>query len=42
MLAGISLVPEDRKQFGLVLMQSVLKNISLANLDQFSTWYPHR
>ena len=39
MLAGISLVPEDRKQFGLVLMQSVLKNISLANLDQFSTWY---
>lgn len=39
MLQGISLVPEDRKRFGLVLMQSVLKNISLANLDQFSTWY---
>ena len=39
MLAGISLVPEDRKQLGLVLMQSVLKNISLANLDQFSSWY---
>ena len=39
MLAGISLVPEDRKQFGLVLMQSVLQNISLANLDQFSSWY---
>ncbi len=39
MEAGISLVPEDRKQFGLVLMQSILKNISLANLDQFSTWY---
>ena len=36
MLAGISLVPEDRKRHGLVLIQSVLKNISLANLDQFS------
>jgi D-xylose transport system ATP-binding protein len=35
---GISLVPEDRKRHGLVLMQSVLKNISLANLDQFATW----
>lgn len=33
---GISLVPEDRKGKGLVLMQSILKNISLANLDQFS------
>ncbi|MCB0148181.1 MAG: ATP-binding cassette domain-containing protein, partial [Caldilineaceae bacterium] len=33
---GISLVPEDRKGQGLVLMQSILKNISLANLDQFS------
>ncbi len=39
MLQGISLVPEDRKQFGLVLMQSILKNISLANLGQFSTWF---
>ncbi|MBI5030310.1 MAG: ATP-binding cassette domain-containing protein [Chloroflexi bacterium] len=38
MLEGISLVPEDRKQFGLVLIQSILKNISLANLDQFSSW----
>jgi len=36
---GISLVPEDRKRHGLVLIQSVLKNISLANLDQFSSWY---
>ena len=33
---GISLVPEDRKGQGLVLMQSILKNISLANLDQFA------
>jgi len=39
MLKGISLVPEDRKRFGLVLMQSVLRNISLANLDQFASWY---
>ncbi|MBE2238128.1 MAG: ATP-binding cassette domain-containing protein [Caldilineaceae bacterium] len=36
---GISLVPEDRKGQGLVLMQSILKNISLANLDQFSTFF---
>jgi D-xylose transport system ATP-binding protein len=33
---GISLVPEDRKRHGLVLMQSILKNISLPNLDRFS------
>jgi D-xylose transport system ATP-binding protein len=33
---GISLVPEDRKRHGLVLMQSILRNISLANLDRFS------
>jgi D-xylose transport system ATP-binding protein len=37
MMKGISLVPEDRKRFGLVLIQSIQKNISLANLDQFST-----
>jgi D-xylose transport system ATP-binding protein len=35
---GLSLVPEDRKRHGLVLIQSVLKNISLANLDQFSSF----
>ncbi len=33
--AGLSLVPEDRKGMGLVLIQSVLKNISLPNLNQF-------
>jgi D-xylose transport system ATP-binding protein len=33
---GISLVPEDRKRYGLVLMLSILKNISLANLDRFA------
>jgi D-xylose transport system ATP-binding protein len=38
MLQGISLVPEDRKRHGLVLIQSILKNISLANLDQFAAW----
>ncbi len=32
----ISLVPEDRKAQGLVLPQSILKNISLPNLDRFS------
>ena len=36
---GISLVPEDRKQHGLVLIQSILRNISLANLGQFSTLF---
>jgi D-xylose transport system ATP-binding protein len=34
--AGLSLVPEDRKRMGLVLIQSILRNISLPNLDQFS------
>ena len=35
---GISLVPEDRKQHGLVLIQSILRNISLANLDRFAAF----
>ena len=35
---GISLVPEDRKGQGLILIQSILRNISLANLDQFSSF----
>jgi len=37
--AGLSLVPEDRKRMGLVLIQSILKNISLPNLDQFSKYF---
>jgi D-xylose transport system ATP-binding protein len=37
--AGISLVPEDRKGMGLILIQSILKNISLPNLDQFSGFF---
>ena len=37
MRKGLSLVPEDRKGQGLVLIQSILKNISLANLDQFAS-----
>ncbi len=39
MLQGISLVPEDRKRHGLVLIQSILKNISLPNLDRFASWF---
>ena len=39
MVHGISLVPEDRKLHGLVLIQSILKNISLANLEQFSSMF---
>jgi D-xylose transport system ATP-binding protein len=35
---GISLVPEDRKRLGLVLIQTILKNISLPNLDRFSSF----
>ena len=38
MIDGVSLVPEDRKRYGLVLIQSVLKNMSLANLDQFASF----
>ncbi|MFN8531050.1 MAG: ATP-binding cassette domain-containing protein [Anaerolineae bacterium] len=38
MTHGLSLVPEDRKRHGLILIQTILKNISLANLDQFSSW----
>ncbi|MFO7682750.1 MAG: ATP-binding cassette domain-containing protein [Chloroflexota bacterium] len=34
---GISLVPEDRKGQGLVLIQSILKNVSLPNLSQFAS-----
>jgi len=37
--AGLSLVPEDRKGMGLVLIQSILKNISLPNLDQFASLF---
>jgi D-xylose transport system ATP-binding protein len=37
--AGLSLVPEDRKGMGLVLIQSILENISLPNLDQFSSFF---
>ncbi len=33
---GISLVPEDRKGLGLVLIQSILNNVSLPNLGQFA------
>jgi D-xylose transport system ATP-binding protein len=36
---GLSLVPEDRKNQGLVLIQSILQNVSLPNFNQFSTWY---
>lgn len=36
---GISLVPEDRKRYGLILLQSILKNMTLPNLNQFSSWF---
>ncbi len=34
---GISLVPEDRKLLGLIISQSILKNISLPNMDLFTS-----
>lgn len=39
MRCGISLVPEDRKRQGLILIQTILKNISLPNLDRFSSFF---
>jgi D-xylose transport system ATP-binding protein len=36
MAHGISLVPEDRKGQGLILIETILQNISLPNLDRFS------
>ena len=36
---GLSLVPEDRKGMGLVLIQSILKKISLPNLNQFAGFF---
>lgn len=36
---GISLVPEDRKRLGLVIEQSILKNISLSNLEKFASFF---
>lgn len=38
MVYGISLVPEDRKTQGLILEQSILKNIALPNMNQFSSF----
>jgi D-xylose transport system ATP-binding protein len=36
---GISLVPEDRKGQGLILMQTISRNISLPNLDRFASFF---
>jgi D-xylose transport system ATP-binding protein len=33
---GFSLIPEDRKRMGLIAGQSILKNISLPNLERFA------
>ena len=33
----MSLIPEDRKELGLILNDSILKNMSLPNLDQYSS-----
>ncbi len=35
--AGVGLLPEDRKQQGLVLMLSVLHNMSMASLDKLTS-----
>ena len=36
--AGLLLAPEDRRQFGLVLEESVQRNLGLPNLDRNSRW----
>jgi len=36
---GLSLVPEDRKGQGLVLGQTIMKNLSLPNLAQFASFF---
>ncbi|MCG8568901.1 MAG: ATP-binding cassette domain-containing protein [Spirochaetes bacterium] len=38
MTKGMSLVPEDRKKQGLILLQSIKDNIALANMDKFSSF----
>lgn len=37
--AGIAYVTEDRKEYGLILMQDIKSNISLANLNKISRRY---
>ena len=38
MARGIALVPEDRKQSGLLLADSIASNMALASWDRFSRW----
>lgn len=37
--AGIAMVSEDRRRYGVVLCRSILENISLPNLGMFRRWY---
>lgn len=37
--AGMSLVPEDRKRHGLVLMMTVRENLTLPFVDRFRKWF---
>ncbi len=39
MKSGMFLVPEDRKTEGLILQQSILKNITIPSLDIFSSFF---
>jgi D-xylose transport system ATP-binding protein len=36
---GLGLIPEDRKKLGLVLINTIIKNISLPNLNQFASFF---
>lgn len=36
--SGLAMVPEDRKQLGILADLSVAQNISISNLDSVSTW----
>ncbi|MBB3112700.1 putative multiple sugar transport system ATP-binding protein [Paenibacillus phyllosphaerae] len=37
--AGIAYVTEDRKEYGLILMDDIKRNTTLANLRQISKWF---
>lgn len=37
--AGVAYVTEDRKEYGLILMDDIKRNISLASLQKISKWF---
>lgn len=37
--AGLAMIPEDRRQHGLLMPQPVLSNVTLGNLGRFASWW---